>query len=132
MQKMKIDNLNGKALVWAVCEALGLSPVIKNGGITYRSDHGSWVSPRYLDDSEVGELMSSEWVGVERPSKGQSTPVWRAVTDNKSKRNPSVFRPVVDAFGETLGISVCRVIVKSYKGDVIDIPNELIEENPQK
>lgn len=128
MKKEKVSSLNGNALIWAVCRALGYGPVVAATGISYRSDHGSWVYPRFLEDSEAGELIVSELVSVERPSKGQSVPMWRTVTDNKAKRSPAIFQPVVDACGETLGCAVCRVIVKSYLGDSVEIPDVLLDD----
>jgi hypothetical protein len=125
--KQNVDQLAGKPLVWAVCHALGHAPEVDvQFGVCYRSDHGSWVYPRYTDDSEVGSLMSSEWIGVDRPSSGQATPMWRAITNNKVARGSQVFDPVKDAWGETIGIAVCRALVLSRVGPTIDVPDILL------
>lgn len=124
--KANSNSLERDALTWAMCRALGHSPVIAEAGIAYRNDHDCWVYPRYTDDSEAGPLMSVEWVGVERPSKGQTIPLWRAVTDSKIPPKPHEFQGVVAASGETLGIAVCRAIVLSRCGKVVDIPDQLL------
>lgn len=118
--------LEGKALLWAVCKALGQSPIIAATGIAYRSDHGSWVYPNYTSDSEAGELMASEWISAERPTKGQSTPMWRTVMESKKPEKPYSPNGPVVGWGETLGVAVGRAIVLSYIGDKVDIPKELI------
>lgn len=70
--------------------------------------------------------MASEWVSVERPSKGQSTPTWKAVTDRKRPEKPHVFNPVAAARGESLGVALCRAIVLSHCGDTVDVPDQLL------
>lgn len=97
--KTATEELTGNALIWAVCHALKLAPVVAKTGVAYRSEHGSWVYPRYTDDSEAGVLMASEWIGVERPSNRQTPPQWRAVTDNKTAPDSMRFNPVVSAWG---------------------------------
>lgn len=127
MPKVKSEGLSGKALLWATCLALGHSPVVAATGIAYRSDHGSWVYPRFTSEQEVGELMSAEWIGVERPSRGQRTPVWRAIADSKVPTKPHEFcGGVVSAWGETLGVAVCRALVLSRIGVMVDVPDELV------
>jgi hypothetical protein len=121
--------LNGRALIWATCLALGHSPVVAATGIAYRGDHGSLTYPRFTDDSEAGKLMASELVGAERPSKGQVKPMWRAVTDNKCKKRPESFN-FVSATGESLGVAVCRAIVLSHCGEAVDVPEELLSAVP--
>jgi hypothetical protein len=128
--KTKTQTLDGNSLIWAMCLALGQSPVMAATGIAYRSDHGSWVYPRFTSDSEAGELMASEWVSAERPSKGQSTPTWRAVTDSKRPEKPHVFNQVASATGESLGVAVCRAIVLSHCGDTVDVPEQLLAAVP--
>lgn len=127
MPKVKSEGLSGKALLWATCLALGHSPVVAATGIAYLSDHGSWVYPRFTSEQEVGELMSAEWIGVERPSRGQKTPVWRAIADSKVPTKPHEFcGGVVSAWGETLGVAVCRALVLSRIGVMVDVPDELL------
>lgn len=120
--KTNTTELDGQALIWATCLALGYSPVVAATGVAYRSDHGSWVYPRFTDDSEAGPLMASEWVSVERPSGGQKPPVWRAVTDSKRKE----LNWTVSAHAQSLGVAVCRAIVLSRCGESVEVPEELL------
>lgn len=122
--------LDGAALLWAMCIALGHSPLLAATGIAYRGDDGSWVYPRYTADSEVGSLMAAEWVSVERPSRGQKTPMWRAVTDSKRPSKSHIFNAVASAYGETIGVAVCRAIVLSRCGDTVDVPEQLLATEP--
>lgn len=127
MPKVKSEGLNEKALLWATCLALGHSPVVAATGIAYRSDHGTWVYPRFTSEQEVGALMSAEWIGVERPSRGQKKPVWRAIADSKVPTKPHEFcGGVVSAWGETPGVAVCRALVLSRIGVMVDVPDELL------
>jgi len=129
--KIQSEELTGNALIWAVCRALGHAPVVAETGIAYRSDHGSWVYPRYTSDSEAGELMSSEWIGVERPSRGQKTPVWRAIADSKVPTKPHEYcGGVMSAWGETIGVAVCRALVLSRLGVTVDVPDQLLQAVP--
>ena len=126
MSKVKAEELSGAALLWAVCLALGHAPVVAATGIAYRSDQGTWVYPRYTSDEEAGALMSSEWIGVESPSRGQKTPLWRAISDSKVPTKPfEICGGVVSAWGETLGVAVCRALVLSRLGVNVDLPEEL-------
>lgn len=129
--KIQSDTLTGNALIWAVCHALKHAPVVAATGIAYKSDHGSWVYPRYTSDAEAGELMASEWIGVERPCKGQKPPVWRAIADSKIPTKPHEFcGGVVSAWGETIGVAVCRALVLSRIGVAVDVPEELLQAVP--
>lgn len=130
--KTETKTLDGPALLWAMCLALGHAPVLAATGIAYRSDHGSWVYPRFTDDSEVGALMTAEWVSVERLCKRQTTPTWRAVTDNKRPEKPRTFNSVASAHGESLGVAVCRAIVLSRCGNTVDIPEQLLAAEPAR
>ena len=125
--KTQSEELTGNALIWAACRALGHAPVVAETGIAYLSDHGSFVYPRYTSDSEAGELMSSEWIGVERPSRGQKLPVWRAIADSKVPTKPYEYcGEVMSAWGETIGVAVCRALVLSRLGVTVDVPDELL------
>ena len=124
--KAMVEQLTGNALIWAVCHALKLSPVIAASGVAYRGENGSWVYPRYTDDTEAVGLMASEWIGVDRPSKGQTPPQWCAVTDNKGAPDPKWFKPVVSASAESLAVAVCRALVLSHIGEAVDIPDQLL------
>lgn len=126
--RMNTEALIGDALIWAVATALGKGPVVAATGVAYRSDHGSWVYPRYTEDVEAVALMRQEWIGVDRPSNGQATPLWRAITDSKIKpRSAKPCTPVVSAFGGTIGLAVCRALVASRLGMMVDVPENLVQ-----
>lgn len=128
MSVIKSEELSGVALLWAVCHALGHAPVLASDGIAYRGAHGSWVYPRYTSEEEVGTLISSEWISVERPSRAQKTPLWRAIADSKVPTKPHEFcGGVVAAWGGTLGVAVCRALVLSRLGVTVDVPDELLQ-----
>jgi len=122
--QIETRKLTGTALIWAVARALNLAPLIVDSRVAYKSDHGPWVHPNYTDDAEAVELMQQQWIGVERPSRGQKTPVWQALTESKMKPKP--LQPVVSAFGVSIGIAVCRALVLSHFGDTIEIPDEVM------
>jgi hypothetical protein len=125
--KTNTETLDGPALIWAMCIALGHTPVSAATGIAYRSDHGSWVYPRFTDDSEVGPLMMAEKVGVERPFGSQAVPLWRAITDTKGAEAKRNLNWVVSAHGTSPGVAVCRAIVLSRCGVSVDIPEQLTQ-----
>lgn len=130
MSKLKAADLQGAALLWAVCLALGHAPVVASTGVAYQGDHGTWVYPRFTADEEAGVLIASEWIGVERPSRGQKTPAWRAIADSKEPTKVhEVCGGVVAAWGETLGVAVCRALVLSRLGVAVDVPDELLHQD---
>ena len=124
--QVEAQTLCGNALIWAVCSALNQSPVVAPTGIAFRSEHGSWVYPRYTEDDEAGQLMASEWISAERPNRGQPTPLWRSVTDVKYKQKGYSFNQVVSAHGHSLGEAVCRALVLSRLGKMVDVPDDLL------
>lgn len=120
--KIAVDQLTGRALTWAFIRALGHAPHVGAISVAYRTDHGSWDHPT-LSEREAVELMNEHWIGVERPSKGQTPPQWRALADvPSSSKLPD---RVVSAFAPSLAIAVHRCFIKSRMGDVVDIPDEL-------
>lgn len=124
--KVKVESLTGNALIWAVCAALGESPVLSGGTVVYRSPHGSWVSPRYTQDSLAGELIVSERIGVSPPTQGESPLIWRTRAKNRLS-DDSAFAPYyVEASSESLAVAVCRAIVLSRLGEEADVPDELV------
>ena len=128
MVEVRTANLTGKALTWAAIVALGLEPVIAATGICHKNDAGGWTYPIFESPFQVAELIEREWIGLERPSKGQKAPMWRAITDRRFKKK---LRPgdsdvlVVDAWGETSFLAVARVFVMSRLGACVTIPAEL-------
>lgn len=127
LTKIQAEKLTGDALIWAVSHALGKAPVVTQDGVAYRGEGCVWVYPRYTDESEVASLMASEWIGVDRPSRGQTPPQWRAITDNKAPADPRRYKPVVSAWAESIGVAVCRALVLSRLGNEVEVPQELLD-----
>jgi len=120
-----VAELEGNALIWAVCSALGQPPVISGSRVFYRSESGSWVEPLYIEDVAAVKLMTDDWIGVDRPSNGQTPPVWTAITNSKKPADSrELTTGVVIAHAETLGTAVCRALVLSRHGTEIDIPEQ--------
>lgn len=70
---------------------------------------------------QSGQIIEKNWIGLDRPSNGQTTPVWRGIVNNSAKMF-GIFRPVVDAWGETALIAAMRAYVTSKYGD--EVPDE--------
>jgi hypothetical protein len=122
--KHEADKLTGNALAWAVCLAMGYAPVMSGNDVCYRNDEGSFVVADFTSEAQVGTLMSEYWVGVERPSKGQKVPLWRAIADTEqSLLSPfNKMNSVVSSNAETIGAAVCRAIVKAKLGTSVELP----------
>lgn len=127
--KLKADELTGPALTWAAIRALGFAPHIEAAGIGYKSNHGSWVYPDFEDPAEAAQMAEREWISLERPSRGQKTPMWRAITDEKGRKlGPGECRlGVVDAWALTSYLAIARVFIVSRLGPFIDVPSELVD-----
>jgi len=125
-----IDSLTGPALAWAVCLANGRRASITSGHTgaqisNYDEGHGSWSVVR-LDDSEASEAMDKHWIGVERPSRGQKPPVWRALADYRGKRDPLRYVGVVCADSPDRRTAIFRCLVKSIFNDKVGVPKQLL------
>lgn len=128
MVKLPSSELTGAALTWAGIKASGFMPVINKDGICYKSDHGSWVYPNFESPQESAEIAEREWIGLMRPSKGQKTPQWQAITDSKMKQQASRNDyGVVSAWAPTSHLATARVFVISKLGAEIEVPKELVE-----
>lgn len=125
-----IDDLTGPALAWAVCAAYGRRAAIASGRsgveVSYYDDgHGSW-STVLLDDAEASQAMDEYWIGIERPSKGQTPPVWRALADYRGKRDPLRYVGVVSAHSTDRRSAVFRALVKAIFNEQIAVPRALV------
>ncbi|MFK4705616.1 hypothetical protein ABIC83_002455 [Roseateles asaccharophilus] len=126
--RIKIDNLNKIALAWAAIKAMGHEPHISGGSVSYRTDHGSWDAVR-VNEHEAAQLIVEHWIGLERPSRGQTPPQWRAITNavlDGARRSTGAL--VVDAWSPDMATAVHRCFVKSRFGEDIEIPDELAED----
>lgn len=124
--KVQVDTLVGAALAWAALKAEGHAPVAGPTGVGYRSDHGSWVFPTYTD-AEATALMVTHWIGVERPSKGQTPPAWRAIGDFRGDRAVRQHLMVVSSHHTEFSIAVTRCFVKTKFGEELDVPDDVLE-----
>ncbi|MEJ6003832.1 hypothetical protein [Paucibacter soli] len=124
--QIQVDQLSRRALIWASILAQGFAPVIQGQVVSYRTDHGSWDSPR-IDLDQAAYLMNRYWVGLDRPSKGQTPPQWRAIADFVGKQ-PSLKSShfVMTANSTDMATAVIRCFVKSRFGEKVDIPEELV------
>lgn len=134
---IEVDKLTGRALIWAAITAMGETPQITRHAISYRSDHGSWTEVS-LTEAEAVELMRDHWIGLERPSRGQTPPQWRAIADcvrsGSSGTSAKAANPhnrlsgsfwVASSSSENLAVAVFRTFVKSRLGEAVEIPEEL-------
>lgn len=53
-----IGDLTGRALCFAVVRALGYRPIVDDSGVSYRSDHGSWVYPDIENAKDAAEIVN--------------------------------------------------------------------------
>lgn len=133
------DQLRGLPLAWAVALARGQAPNLHTfQRVTHRADGGSWVySDGQFTDQEAVETVIREWITLERPSKGQTVPMWRAIADTKTmnaRRRSQPMLPgmtpvehtVVSAWGETYALAAMRAFAMSFLGEVAFVPEELV------
>lgn len=134
MKEVKVCELQGAALDWAVAQAVGVEVMIEGGipvltqeimdsmGILYRDD---WAPSESW--SQGGPLIEKFGIKLERMRNGRS---WFAGWDYASE-GWNVSYEMFD--GEQLDgpslplIAACRAIVAAKLGDVVSIPDELVE-----
>ena len=150
--KIDVNTLNGNALNYAVAKARGYElvqrgkffleqaelhachiPCVVRESHTADTEWGILDEgvleplPDYLgDEIKVLRMLKKERIGLERPSNGQTVPMWRAITDIKHAPRNYDLKRVVDAWGETVELAALKVYVMSYLGTVVDIPEELL------
>ncbi len=65
-------------------------------------------------------IIDRDWIGLDRPSRGQTVPMWRAIRDNAAPvLGASLRQRVVQAWGETALIASMRAKVASHYGDEV-------------
>ena len=122
MKTVRVSDLEGAALDWAVAKACGIGVWVKNGHV-------------FQDILGTPDNPCSVW----SPSKGwgQCGPLIEGrivflALNGRMNRRPDGWSclPVgtrgVPAFGETPLIAACRAIVAAKLGDVVDVPEELL------
>lgn len=128
---IEIDKLQGRALAWAAIKAMGHDPHIARGprgDVSFRGDHGSWESVSIREEEAV-KLMREHWIGLERPSSGQTPPRWQALADYVGPRSgDATTHPVVSSRAADLAVAVFRAFIKSRFGEVVEIPDSIAAE----
>lgn len=132
MVEVKVSELSGKALDWAVGHALGAE--VK--GHAFCDAPGSYIQPNCTvfpvgGVFEKGAAYSSYMPSTEWGHGGPLIDKLRPniVYHNGPDRTPMATmlntHPAYES-GETVLIAVCRAIVAAYLGDAVSVPAELI------
>ena len=120
MIEVNTDQLSDQALEWAICEAEGLQPAIKDG-IVYHADGISAFTSNW---NEAGKLIDRYDIDL-NSCKGRADHVkFRAVMDAK-KRDSWGMNQRVSAHGQDYFTALGRVVVRSSFGHSVKIPNEI-------
>jgi len=120
----KISKLIGPELDMAVAIALGY--IQYSGPWWHHKDDANQIlnittfSPSTNGEQGI-DIIDNGWIGLDRPSLGQTPPVWRALADFKGERRLNPLMNVVDAFGPTALIAAMRAKVASIYGDSIEL-----------
>lgn len=126
-KSLKVRELVGADLDKAVACALGYVPYSgpwwQHKDDPLRTLNIESFSPT-TNGQQGQDIIEGDWIGLERPSRGQTPPVWRAVMDNAAPRiGTQVHQIVVDAWGPTALIAAMRCKVASVYGD--NVPGDL-------
>lgn len=108
-QGWRIENDEGEIVCW---DPLG--GVHSFGQFGYRPD---------LNWADGGPIIDIARIGLERPSNGQTVPLWRALADYTGKRKPNKFYGPEAKWGETALIAAMRAFVASKFGGTV--PDEV-------
>ncbi len=65
------------------------------------------------------DLLQREWIGLTRPSKGQSAPLWQALADRKTPRAANDLISVYSMWATDPETAVLRAFVASVFGEVV-------------
>jgi len=124
-----ISELIGPQLDMAVAFALGY--VEYNGPWWHHRDdpsrilHISEFSPS-ANSQQGHDIIEADWIGLDRPGRGQSTPTWRALADFTGDRKFNRYGSVVAMYGPTALIAAMRCKVASIYGEGA-VPAELMD-----
>lgn len=125
--EVKVSDLGGEALNWAVAKACGIDIYRRTGGmisdgevVLMLDDHSAVFAP-YTDWSQGGPLIETFRVDMISVADGNGIIAAYA--------NDSTFQPITDDYyGPTHLIAACRAIVASVLGDTVPVPKELCHE----
>lgn len=129
---MKTSDLTDELLDYWVAKSEGfMRPCIKGGVCYVDLPHDHRFSPSAVP--EHGQpIMERLCIGVDRPSKGQAPPVWRALGDMPDEvhkrlykaRAPYTHNNVLSAYGPTMLIAGMRVRVAMAYGETVPDESE--------
>lgn len=128
---MKTSDLTGVLLDEWVARAEGKMPIWHEDHWFVGIDRDAAYSPS-TDPAQGQPIMERLWIGVDRPSKGQMPPVWRAIGDMPDEvhkrlyknRAPYTHNNVLSAYGPTMLIAGMRVRVAMAYGDTVPDESE--------
>lgn len=133
--KIKVSELTGAALDYAVAIATGVPVICNPYDKGLKVDTGYWakVSGSGYQAVGGGYSPSTNWeqVGVLLEKFKPDLMTYKngfiawLYSNEDDERNP------VDGYGETYPIAACRVITASQLGDEIEVPDALVVNNEQ-
>jgi hypothetical protein len=121
--KIKISELTGKALDWAVARATGKKSSLVDGDICLPNSSGEFTrkfSPS-TDWSQCGQLIEAFLDSLTRMCIDSP---WVASCKAVTVDDFSIWKVEI---GETPQIALCRAVVSAKLGDEVEIPDELLE-----
>ena len=111
---MKVADLEGVALDWAVAKAMGLTPTL------HLNPFGYWVLPN-IDGS-----YSTEWALGGPIIEREKICLEHAITGGNSRWAATGY--LAEEYGSTPLIAAMRCYVASKMGDTIEVPEALTKE----
>lgn len=128
----QIKDLIGPPLDQAVAVALGyvhsIGPWWHDKNDSTRMLDITTFSPS-VNSGQGHDIIEESWIGLVRPSLGQTPPIWRALSDFHGDRKIDPMGNVVGMWGATSLIAAMRCKVASVYGTTIelDIPDNAQE-----
>ena len=114
--KVKVEDLRGKAIVWAMCILEGFS----EEGATYTADT---VGTKAFN---LGELIEWHKIGI-LPPDGHRGSQWMAFFYQRTNHDLTMSEGIQDAqFANTPLIAVIRCILARHVGKEVEVPEELL------
>jgi hypothetical protein len=123
-KNFKVSDLIGPELDMAVAIAMGY--VHCSGPWWHHKDDASRslsiesFSPS-MNCQQGHEVIEDNWIGLDRPKRGQTPPVWRALAEFKGDRLFNPMGNVVSVYGPTALIAAMRAKVGSVYGEFIEM-----------
>ena len=116
MKKVKVKDLHGKALVWAMCILEGFGEEVA----TYTADT---VGTKAFN---LGELIEWHKIGI-LPPDGHRGSQWMAFLYRRGQHDLTMAEGIQDAqFGGTPLDAVLRCILAHHVGKEVEVPEELL------